>query len=129
MNKIEKTSKMLILGSKMTSFCYFGHNMNFLSNSKIVNFNHFLMPVIRYNFRKTYGIYLERSSEIMSLGPKNAHLLHFGYGKNFPQKSNHFKPLSNDYHQVKCQKNLMSRLLRKTLKCCFGPRNTPFTTI
>ena len=40
------------------------------SQSKAVTFAHFLMPVIRFSFRKIYGTDSEKSSKVLISGPK-----------------------------------------------------------
>lgn len=51
----------------------FGHNKNVTSRSN----GHLKSPLImeiRYNFRKTYRTDLDKSSEVLTLGPKMTHL-------------------------------------------------------
>ena len=56
----------------------------FLKNSRS-HFTHFLMPVIRYNFRKKPVNRFKKTSRVLILGPKT-HLLHFEHehNMNFP---------------------------------------------
>lgn len=50
---LSKVNIVLIFDIKMKHLSHFDHNMNFPCKYKTVTFNHSLMPVIRWNLRKT----------------------------------------------------------------------------
>ena len=62
---------MLILDPKMINFLQFGYPWN----TKTVTFPHFLIPVIRYNFKKPWRKDLEKSLKILILSLKISHLI------------------------------------------------------
>ena len=79
------------------------HTYNFSSKSKKVTFAHFLMPVMRYNLRKTWWRDFEKSSKKLILCPTMTFFSHYVYNKNFPFKCttitlNHFPFVGNMYN-------------------------------
>ena len=52
MNRYREKFKNMILGPKMSHLQHSGHNESFPEKSERVILNHFLIPVIKYNFRK-----------------------------------------------------------------------------
>ena len=70
----------------MTHFPYFGHNDNFPENAKTVTFTHFVMPFIRYDFRKIQRTDLEKRSEVLILDPKIPHSPILGKTRIFLKK-------------------------------------------
>ena len=84
---------------------HFQHNMNFLWSLKTITSTHLSMPVIWFNFRKTYCIDLEKSWKKLIWA------------------------LSNASHHVQFQTNLTHRFRDKLKKIDFWPQNVPFTKI
>ena len=62
----------------MTHFTYFRHIGSFCKKSKTVTFNHFLIRVIKCNFRKTKQTDLKESLNRW-ISAKKPDLLHYGH--------------------------------------------------
>ena len=71
---------MLILNQKMTL------NPILAKKSKTVALKHFIMPIIRYIFKKIKRTDSEKSSKKLIFDPKIPHLPHFRLNKDFFKK-------------------------------------------
>ena len=83
----EKFPKMLILVPKWPIYPFLTITWIALKKHNTVIFTHSLMPVKKYNFRKTWRTDPGISSECWFWAHNSSFSTHFGHNQNFPWKS------------------------------------------